>query len=589
MNENKLTEIEKILLKSIPWPIWVVDPDSKVILINTHYESTYNITLSDCIGKNITEIFNSDKVKIYNKKINEVIETKQVRVTKGIANGIWLECTCFPLIGEDNEIKAVAGIIIDVDKRVKKEKEVKEQKNILRTIIDAVPETIFYKDNESRFIGYNERFLEFYKTKGVDDILGKTDLEIYPDKEVAAKFMEQDKEIMKEKKPRYYEFEVKDRNGNIRIEENVKIPVIDNEGEAWGIVGLSRDITERKILEERLRYLSEIDVLTGLYNRHSFEEKIKELSKEKFLPLGIVMGDVNGLKLINDTIGHIEGDKLIVNISEVLKKCCKDKGYIFRWGGDEFIILLPNYTEDKCEKLVENIIMECNNRKSGFIKLSISLGVAVKNTEYEDIYECIKKAEENVYHKKLLGKKNFKSSIIDSLCKNLEQKNMETKEHTDRIVNYAILMGDVLNFNTAELDELIIAAKLHDIGKIAIEEDILFKPGKLTDEEFEIVKKHTEKGYRIVNESTELYNVAKVVLTHHERWDGKGYPLGIKGKEIPLMARIINIIDSYDAMTSDRVYKKGISKQEAIRELQRCAGTQFDPELVQIFINEMCK
>lgn len=296
------------------------------------------------------------------------------------------------------------------------------------------------------------------------------------------------------------------------------------------------------------------------------------------------MGDVNGLKLINDTLGHLEGDNLLRSISNVLKSSCSESGYVFRWGGDEFIILVPNADELKCDKLIKQILNACKKYDYKYMQLSISLGAVVKHEVDDNIYDCINKAEEKVYRHKLLDNKSIKSSIMDSLLKSLEEKNLETNEHAKRVTKYALALGQKLNFKISELDELILVARLHDIGKIGISEDILLKPGSLTNEEFEIMKTHTEKGYRIINASSELYTVAKCVLTHHERWDGKGYPLGLKGDEIPLVSRIINIADSFDVMTNNRPYKNTKSKNEAIKELQRCAGTQFDPTLVHYFI-----
>lgn len=351
-----------------------------------------------------------------------------------------------------------------------------------------------------------------------------------------------------------------------------------------GVVGLSRDITERKNMEEKLRYLSQTDILTGTYNRYSFEEKIKELNYEKYLPLGIIMGDVNGLKLVNDTLGHLEGDKLLKNISNILKHICDLQGYVFRWGGDEFIILLPNSGQSKCEAVIRDIRRKCEETESDFIQLSIALGESVKYDLKDDIYNCIKKVEEKVYRQKLLDKKSIKSSIMESLRKSLEEKNMETNEHAERVQKYALALGEKMKLKISDLDELILVASLHDIGKIGINEEILLKPGKLTDEEFEIMKTHTEIGYRIINASSELGNVAKSVLTHHEKWDGSGYPLGLKGEEIPLMARIINVVDSYDIMTRDKIYRKAIDKKKAISELKKHAGKQFDPEIVRHFI-----
>jgi len=584
MEEINFVEIYKSFLNSFPWPVWIQDIDSKIIFVNKHYEEMHKVKLNDVIGKQNEEVFPIEKSKLYNEQIKKCLEKLSVYVAEDIVNGSFVECYMFPILMNNGEARAVAGIIIDVNDRKLRETELEEQKNILRTIIDAVPESIFYKDKESRFIGYNKKFENFYNKIGVTEITGKTDLEIYNNKIEAAKFIEQDKKIMSTKEAAYFEHKIENENGKEVIEENVKIPVIDRNGNAWGVVGLSRDITERKIMEARLRFLSETDILTGLYNRYSFEEKIKELNYEEYLPLGILMGDVNGLKLINDTFGHLEGDNLLKIIAKILKEICQPKGYVFRWGGDEFIILIPNCNETQCEQIIKDITNRCEQVEYKFMQLSIALGEVIKYSLEEDIYECITKVEEKVYRQKLLEKKSIKSSIVESLKKSLEEKNMETNEHTERVAKYASVIGEKINLKISELDELMLASTLHDIGKIAVNEDVLLKPGKLTKEEFEIMKTHTEKGYRIINASSELGNVAKCVLTHHERWDGCGYPLGLKGEEIPLMARIINIADSYDVMTTDRIYKKAMGKDEAIKELKKCSGTQFDPRIVECFI-----
>lgn len=583
MEDVNLVEIYKSFLNSMPWPVWISDINSKIIFLNKSYEEMYNIKLKDAIGKQNENAFPIEKLELYNNQIKKCLESLSVYIAEDVVNGSFVQSFVFPIVLNNGKVQAVACIEMDVNDR--KLREAEEQKNILRTIIDAVPESIFYKDKESRFIGYNKKFEEFYNKIGVTEIIGKTDLEIYNDKIEAAKFIEQDKRIMNTKKANYFEHRIKNENGKEVIEENVKIPVIDRNSEAWGVVGLSRDITERKTMEERLRYLSEIDMLTGLYNRYSFEEKIKELNYETYLPLGIIMGDVNGLKLVNDTLGHFEGDNLLKSIAKILKDICQPKGYVFRWGGDEFMILIPNCDESKCEQVIKMITKRCEQTEYKFMKLSIALGEGIKHYLQEDIYDCIKKVEEKVYRQKLLEKKSIKSSIMESLKKSLEEKNMETNEHTERVVKDALVIGKKMKLKISELDELMLTARLHDIGKIAVNEDILLKSGKLTKEEFEIMKTHTEKEYRIINASSELGNVAKSVLTHHERWDGSGYPLGLKGEEIPLMARIINIVDSYDVMTNDRIYKKAIGKDEAIKELKRCSGTQFDPKIVEYFID----
>ena len=577
-------DIIKTLMNNMPWPIWIEDLAENIVYLNDKYESTFGVQLESVLGKSNISIFNKELIKVYNEKIKSKMSKENVCVVKETIDGNNMMFYIIPIKDEENYIQAFGMIIIDIGKIDENEINIKKQSTILRTIIDSLPESVFYKDKESRFIGINKKFKEFYNNNGIYDIIGKSDLEIYPNNKIAAEFVKIDKEIMETRETKYYEQTVKDKFNNEIIEENVKIPVISDDGEVWGIVGLSRDITERKQIEKKLRYLSENDMLTGLYNRYSFEEKIQELNESENLPLGIIMGDVNGLKLVNDTLGHLEGDKLLISVANVLREICSEfTKYIFRWGGDEFIILLPNAGEVQCEEIINKINNKCEEVEHEFIQLNIALGEAIKVTLEEDIYSCIKKVEEKVYRTKLLEKKSIKSSIINSLKKSLQEKSFETNEHTERVSKYAKAIGKKMNLKKDELDELMLTAQLHDIGKIGIDEQILMKPGKLTIDEFEIMKTHAEKGYRIINASSDLDTIAKYVLGHHEKWDGSGYPLGLKGVEIPLISRIINVVDSYDVMTNNRPYKKAMAQNEALHELERCSGSQFDPKIVNIF------
>lgn len=580
-----LKNIYKAFLENMPWPAWIVDTDSTILFINKSYEEIYNIKLKDIGGKSYQEVLPKYIADQYYRDLELCVQSKKICKSEQSVRERFFECTLFPIFDEQGKIEAVAGLIIDISEQKKKEKELEGRKEILRTIIDALPETIFYKDRDSRFIGYNKSFESYYRERNVQEIIGKTDLEIYDDKEVAKEFIAFDQEVIRSKEVKYFEQTITRKDGSVKIEENKKIPVLGADGEVWGVVGLSRDITEEKLLEAKLRYASEIDAMTGLYNRYSFEEKIKEYNKDRYLPLGIIMGDVNGLKLVNDALGHLEGDELLKNIARILKEACGERGNVFRWGGDEFVILMPNCNETMCEEMIKDILKACKNVERQFIQLSIALGKVVKYSVEDNIYDYIRKVEGKVYRQKLVDAKSMKGSILQTFKTSLEEKNMETNGHVHRVAFYAEAVGKVMNLRMAELDELILAAQLHDIGKIGISEELLLKPGKLTEEEFEILKTHSEKGYRIINAAGELSNVARYVLTHHERWDGSGYPLGLKKEEIPLASRIIGVVDAYDAMINEQVYKKAMSTEEAVKELERCAGKQFDPFIVEKFIN----
>ncbi len=339
--------------------------------------------------------------------------------------------------------------------------------------------------------------------------------------------------------------------------------------------------------QDKVKYMGFHDDLTGLYNRAYFEEELGRLDTKRHLPFSIVVGDINGLKLINDAFGYIKGDEIIKEMSKLLKGCFRKEDIIARWGGGGFIIILPNIDEKNTLKIIERMKGYCNKTTSEMIPLSISIGVSTKENPSQDIKNIIKEAEDMMCRHKLIEQQSTRSSIISSLEKALEERDYETKEHMARMRNYVQKMGEKLKLTDGQLDELNLLATLHDIGKIAIADSIILKPGKLNDKEWELVKKHPEIGYRISQSSLQLAPIARAILSHHENWDGSGYPNGLRKNEIPLISRIISIVDAYDAMTNDRPYKKAVSEEEALEELRRCSGTQFDPNLVKVFIDRV--
>lgn len=563
------TEMFKLVVDNIPNPMWIKDKELRFIYANDEYIKIFN---KKCPGK-------------YNIQCIKVIETKEVIIEEGYSmDGVYRRCTIFPLVDGDGKVESVAAIYANIDIVTKRDRVIEEQQDILKVIVDTLPGKVFYKNTDSEYVYVNNEYKNMHIENGVDDLIGKTDFDTHLTEEQAIGFVKSDREVIEDKKCIFISAVHKDKRGNETYSETIKKPVIDKNGDVIGIVGFAMDVTEKKKTEDKLRYLSYTDSLTEVYNRAYFDERAKELSDEKYYPLGVIMGDANGLKVINDTLGHLEGDNLLRTVADILKDTCSKKGEVFRIGGDEFVILIPNSSQKDCEILIRSILNTCKSYSNQIVNISISLGESIKYSVDKDIYVTLKEAEDKVYRQKLLNEKSIRSGMINSLKKGLAAKSMETEEHTERILEKAIKIGERLNLSISEIDELVLVAKLHDIGKIGISEEILLKPGKLTNEEFEIIKTHTEKGYRIVKASSELDSVANGVLSHHERWDGKGYPLGLSGKEIPLVSRIVCVIDSYDVMRHNRAYKKAMSKEAAIEELQRCSGTQFDAEIVDIFI-----
>ncbi len=350
---------------------------------------------------------------------------------------------------------------------------------------------------------------------------------------------------------------------------------------------LEDEIYKRTKREEEIRFLSYHDMLTGLYNRRFYEEELQKIDTENNLPISIIMGDVNGLKMLNDAFGHAKGDELLLKAAAGIKNVCREQDIAARWGGDEFVILLPKTDKETAMNIVENIKAQYLHEEVGNLQVSVSFGWETKNNAEEDISKVLKRAEDFMYDQKIIENELLKGNVINTFNKSLFEKNQVEKQHSDRVGEICQWLGQAVGMSVTEVSKLRASATLHDIGKIAIDEKILQKPGSLTKQEWEDIKRHSEIGYRIFNSTFNVTDMAHGILSHHERWDGTGYPRGLKGKDIPLLARMIALADSYDAMTSDRPYRKAMSATDAVTEIIKSAGTQFDPELAKIFVEKV--
>ncbi len=336
---------------------------------------------------------------------------------------------------------------------------------------------------------------------------------------------------------------------------------------------------------ELVQYLSFHDQLTGLYNRYFLENEMERLDTERQLPISIIMADLNGLKLVNDTFGHEVGDEILKQTAEILRTSCRKEDIIARWGGDEFVLLLPQNAEEDANAICNRINEKCKETYIKDLPLSLALGSATKNSTEKALAQTITEAEEGMYKQKLAKRQQISSAVLNTLLKNLEAKSFETEAHYSSMQDVAHKIGKKIGLSESELNRLEMLIPMHDIGKINIPGEILTKEGSLSPEEWELMKQHPVTGFRIACAIEEFAHMAEDILAHHERWDGSGYPQGLKGKEIPLLARITAVADAYEVMTSGRPYKEPMTKEEIKAEFKRCAGTQFDPELVEIFLS----
>jgi len=377
------------------------------------------------------------------------------------------------------------------------------------------------------------------------------------------------------------------KDGVERPIEDSAAPIIDESGNLSGVVLVFRDFTEKKKNHDEIKYLSFHDHLTGLYNRRFYEEELARLDTSRNWPLTIVMGDVNGLKLINDSFGHGTGDQLLIKTAVTITNGCRADDIIARMGGDEFVMLFPKTDAFEASQLIKRIKTLLKKERVEGMEISISFGYETKTSSLDDIEEIIKKAEDAMYHNKLFEGPSIKGRVIDNIIDALNHKSSREEVHSRHVSLLCEKMGEILGLEELKIKELKAFGLLHDIGKIAISDKILNKPGKLTDNEWIEMKNHAEIGYRILSTNNDMTEIAEYVLAHHERWDGTGYPKGLKGQEIPLLSRICAIADAYDAMISERSYKSSLSEEVVLAELRNNAGTQFDPELVQVFIERL--
>jgi len=298
------------------------------------------------------------------------------------------------------------------------------------------------------------------------------------------------------------------------------------------------------------------------------------------------MLDVNGLKVINDTFGHQEGDKLLQHLSQVLTSVSRQGDILARIGGDEFAILLPSTTSEETHNFCERIKKACQQDKIKpiYLRLNISLGHATQEGEYKDINSLLRVADRNMYQDKLFNGKSREKHFLEAFRIILAERDPHTSDHAQRLQELALSLGKRVGLSEYQLGNLKLLALLHDMGKIGIPDSILFKTHVLTLSEWKKMREHSRIGYRMAKNIPDFAPIAQEILYHHERWDGTGYPDGLKGEKIPLLSRIISIVDAYDVMQSRRPYKGSISKADALKEIKSCAGTQFDPQLVEIFL-----
>ncbi len=572
------------VLEAMNLPVSLIRPQYIYEWVNSCYAEGHRKKPEEIIGRTVASVWGEET---FNNAIKGMLD----RCFQGmqIRDKAWM---LFPALGRRycevvyspyrSHGRGVASAIVityDITDRKEMEERLSQSEERFRHLSEASLEAIVFME-DGVIVDANKALNQVFGYEPEEDPRGR----------LAAEFIAPERRAFTEERIRtrtegFYETLGLKKDGSVfPVEVNAK--QLEVKRRNFRAVAV-RDLTERKAAEERIRYVSFHDRLTDLYNRDDVEEELKRYDTPRELPLSLIIGDVNGLKLVNDLFGHQEGDLLLRKIADALSACCRKEDLVARWGGDEFVVLLPRTTEAHAIEFVRRVRKLCGETDHVAIYPSIALGVAVKEEPHQDLRSVMKAAEDRMYRNKLMDGKSARSAIIHSLQRTVQERSLEMGDHARRLKNMVVEVGRAIALPEDKLDELSLLAMFHDIGKIGVPDQILAKPGTLLPEEWEAMQAHLEIGYRIVDSTPELAHIGEALLAHHEWWDGTGYPRKLKSEQIPLIARILAIVDAYDVMTHDGPYRKAVSMREAIGELQECASTQFDPQLVDVFVQIM--
>ena len=570
--------------------VFLKDENLKYVFVNKNFENFNNTEVSKIIGHDDFYLLDEELATLYHKNDMEVLDKKMTIVSELETEDKILRTTKFP-VKLLNEKYGIGAYVEDVTEEYNNKRKLEEinvilnkSNNLLSAIFESSPEVmVFALDTNYCYLSFNTRHKKIMKRLWDQDIdIGVNMLEIISRKDYYLKFKENfDKALAGES------FNMTEDYSNEKLSrpvwQNYFSPMYSNDGIVIGLTCFMLNITDRKLAEEKIAYLSYHDSLTGLYNRRFFEEELKRLDVERNLPISIIMGDVNGLKLTNDIFGHTAGDQLLQKVAEVFKKVCRADDIIARVGGDEFTVLLPKTNEEEAKVIISRIKEQISEESVKAIKGSISMGYDTKNYIKEDVYKTLENAENKMYSVKTLDRKDVNSITINTIIDTLHVNNKKEAEHSENVSNISVNIGKAMGLTEIEIRQLKEAGYLHDIGKIVLDESLLNNSETLTDDELEKLKQHPVVGYRILNSIDGTLDLAESVLAHHERWDGSGYPKGLKGEEIPKLARIIAVAEYYDVLTS-RMNSYEMNREDAVKEIKKDSGSKFEPQIVDKFI-----
>lgn len=482
-------------------------------------------------------------------------------------------------------VSVILGKIFNIQKdRALANAKIQEQQVLLQASIDALDITEIYSlDAQYRYLSFNQYHAKVMKRQCAAKIArGQNFLDYICNSRSQSRARAYiNRALVGEKHTAVYMVKEQEE----RYLEDVFSPIFDREQRVIGVTIMSKDVTERKRYEDAILNLSYYDSLTKIPNRRYYDEKFEYYNQEKYYPLSIISTDINGLKIMNDAFGHHVGDQLLCSVAQHLKSQFEGKGEVARIGGDEFSVLLPNVGYEEAENMMRAFNDFLTNKQISGIHISCSFGLATCLEKEVTKTSLDQLSDDDMYISKFANASENRQRVIKEVLEVLHARSLYEKEHVTIMKKVTAKMADALKLGQDEQEKLAILCELHDIGKISIDENILTKKEELTDVEWNGIKKHPERGYRILTASLEYIHLAKDVFCHHEHFDGTGYPRQLAKDAIPLGARIIAIAETYSALTSPASYRESVSSKAAIEIIKQEAGKQFDPALVEVFLS----
>ena len=602
--------------------ILLLDEKLNIIEANERALSSYGYNREELLRLNIRDIRSEEEIKHIDNHIRLLKEKKGAVVETAHKRK---DGTAFPvesslrLIDEGGK-KYYQSIIRDISERQRTDNELKKSESRYRSLFEDSPIPLWEED-----FSEIKKYLDVLKKTGITDLrayfenhpeevtkcaimiriidINKSALEMYraKTKEIFKKTIKNI--IVRDANHRFmgellaisenrtrYEDEITSQNfAGDQIRIILRWSVAPSYENTYSKILISIiDITERKKLEEELRHLATYDSLTGLYGRSFFEEQANLMSRERNQNIGFIIIDLDGLKYVNDALGHQQGDMILVELAKILKNTFRPSDVIARIGGDEFAVLMRSTDSIKVKTIVKrlrsNVTIYNKILKNYQNPISISIGYAVRGKKNKTMEQIFKEADDALFNEKIPKRDDVRRSILKVIQATMLEKDYITEKHMQRMKEIAEKFSDAFNLTSEDRSQLLLLTELHDIGKVIIPDEILNKKGFLSQKEFEVIKKHSESGYRIAKATPEIAHIADLILYVHERWDGKGYPKGLKDGKVPLLSRMMHVMDAYDAMTNDRSYRKAMTHEQTVKELLKNASTQFDPQLVDTFL-----